>query len=193
MDTGTSQDHSTKKLKELLSSFTQISNIVNTLEVEVTQEWLDTFWSGWKPSYSSKENYRAEALERTLIMQGLAYQEKFSNGKPIYYHDSIFPSWPWIKIDWKRDPGTGNVSVKPDVEHYPAEHMNYIGIYKSLFNNDKDFELGDILKWKCIAIVPKEVVIANWFTKPSTKKYYNLYNPQKYLLWLKSMYNHYKI
>ena len=78
-----------------MNTYTQITDIVNNFQIEVTPELLKEFKEGFDDStYSSYKNYEAEWLEFGLRKAGLGIQKDWR-------HDIIFPFVPEIKIDFK--------------------------------------------------------------------------------------------
>lgn len=133
--------------------FTKISDIINNLELEVTQEWYDAFYARLKPSYDP-EFFKYEALEFTLEWLNLAKRLNPDD----WQYDSVFPFCPHILIDWKHlSPkwGSASISWKSVADSYQCTHY---GIFKMDINQVK---VGGLLQFKLLEIIDKRSAVKN--------------------------------
>lgn len=158
-----------------MNTYTQITDIVNNFQIEVTPELLKEFKEGYNAStYSSYKNYEAEWLEFGLRKAGLGIQKDWR-------HDIIFPFVPEIKIDFKlAHEWTGKISIKESTKNY-GEHMNTFGSFKT--NKRHGIVAGDILTFELTALIPKEIAFKDMVNQ-SSKGYpgnYSLFCVNNYL------------
>ena len=158
-----------------MNTYTQITDIVNNFQIEVTPELLKEFKEGYNAStYSSYKNYEAEWLEFGLRKAGLGIQKDWR-------HDIIFPFVPEIKIDFKlAHEWTGKISIKESTKNY-GEHMNTFGSFKT--NKRHGIVAGDILTFELTALIPKEIAHKD-MKNQSSKGYpgdYSLFCVNNYL------------
>ena len=132
-----------------MNLYTQITNIVNNFQIEVTPELLKEFKKGYNSdTYSSYKNYEAEWLEFGLRKAGLGYQKNWKQ-------DIIFPFAPEILIDLKLQPSwSKNISIKESTRNY-GEHMNTFGSFKT--NIEHGIVASNILNFELTALIPKEI------------------------------------
>ena len=158
-----------------MNTYTQITDIVNNFQIEVTPELLKEFKEGYNAStYSSYKNYEAEWLEFGLRKADIGYQLNWK-------HDIIFPFAPDIKIDFKLQPSwSKNISIKESTRNY-GEHMNTFGSFKT--NIEHGIVAGDILTFELTALIPKEIAHKD-MKNQSSKGYpgdYSLFCVNNYL------------
>ena len=156
-----------------MNLYTQITDIVNNFQIEVTPELLKEFKEGFG-NHSSYKNYEAEWLEFGLRKAGFGYQLNWKQ-------DIIFPFAPEILIDLKLQPSwSKNISIKESTRNY-GEHMNTFGSFKT--NIEHGIVAGDILTFELTALIPKEIAF-NDMVNQSSKGYpgnYSLFCVNDYL------------